>query len=71
MDRRKKHPLTEEEWRRVFEARCRSKQGVPLSADDRALCERAFSLDPKRYSTMDADVFDATVPFGSSAKYTR
>lgn len=69
MARRKKHPLTEDEWRLVFEARCRSKQGIPLSADVRALCERAYSLDPERYSAMNADVFEATRPFGSSARH--
>lgn len=64
----KKCSLTEEEWVLVFELRCRSKNGLPPSDDERALLERAFSLDPERYSAMNADVFEATRPFGSSAK---
>jgi transposase-like protein len=64
----KKCSLTEEEWVLVFKLRCRSKSGLPPSDDERALLERAFSLDPERYRAMNADVFEATRPFGSSAK---
>jgi hypothetical protein len=63
--------LTEEEWRRLFQMRCRSKQGQELSKKDRALMHAAFKEDPDRYGSMEADVFDATVPFGSNVKARR
>jgi hypothetical protein len=60
--------VSEHEWRQLFRVRCASKQGQRLSDEDRELIERAHRADPKRYAAMDDDVFDATVPFGSSAK---
>lgn len=69
--RKKQLPLTEEEWRRVFRARCQSKQGQRVSDEDRALLDRAFNTDEERYAAMTGDVFDATVPFGSSARWKR
>ena len=63
--------LTEEDWRRVFQIRCRSKQGQLITSAERKFCEKAFQEDFDRYSAMDADVFDATVPFGSNVKYKR
>ena len=69
MPRHKK--LTEEEWRRVFQLRCRSKQGQDVAKADLALVAAAFRDDPKRYSTMEVDVFNATVPFGSTARRTK
>lgn len=66
MARHKK--LTEEEWRRVFQLRCRSKQGQELAKADLALVAAAFRADPKRYSALEVDVFNATVPFGSTAR---
>lgn len=67
--RRKK--LTEEEWRRVFQLRCRTKQGQDVAQRDLALVYAALREDPKRYSAMDVDVFNATVPFGSNARRTK
>jgi len=63
--------LTELEWLAVFRVRCKSKQGQTLSIADHALIDRAFVEDRKRYAAMDADVFDATVPVGSTAKARR
>ena len=59
---------TEAEWREVFRLRCASKRGDVLSPDQRALCEHAYRVDPTRYSAMNNDVFNATVPFGSTAR---
>jgi hypothetical protein len=67
--RRKK--LTEDEWRKVFHLRCRSKQGQELSKEDRALVDAAYNEDPERYGAMEPDVFDATVPFGSTVRWKR
>jgi len=67
----KHRPLTDSEWRKVFELRCRSKQGQSISDDDRALVEAAFDEDLERYTAMEPDVFDATVPFGSTARARR
>ena len=69
MTRRKK--LTEEEWRRVFQLRCRSKQGQDIAKEDLALVDAAFRDDLERYSAMEVDVFNATVPFGSSVRRTK
>lgn len=60
--------LTESEWRRVFVIRCKSKRGEHVSDEERSLFMRAYKADPKRYAAMDADVFDATVPTGSTAR---
>ena len=69
MTRVRKARLTEEAWRRVFQLRCKSKQGQELGADDQALVNTAFVEDPQRYGAMDEDVFNATVPFGSGARW--
>lgn len=67
----KKTKLTEQEWRRVFELRCRLKRGESLSSEERALTDAAFAEDVDRYSAMEGAVFDATVPFGSSVRWRR
>ena len=71
MAKRKAKPkLTEREWEEVFRARCRSKQGHASQADH-DLCERAWREDEERYGAMHADVFDATVPAGSTVRAKR
>ena len=65
---KKKRALTESEWTAVFSARCLSKRGFPLTDEQRDLCTRAHATDAKRYSAMTNDVFNTTVPFGSSAR---
>lgn len=67
----RKRVLTEADWRRLFEARCRAKRGQHVSDEDRALFDAAFKSDPKRYGAMDEDVFNATVPAGSGAKWKK
>lgn len=64
----KRKPLTESEWRKVFNARCQSKQGRTVSEDDQQLIKDAFAEDPERYAAMGKEVFNATVPFGSTTK---
>lgn len=63
--------LTDDSRRKVFAIRCRSKQGQPVTPAELGMCGRAMREDPARYKTMEADVFDATVPFGSTAKAKR
>lgn len=63
--------LTEREWVDVFKARCRSKRGERLTDEESVLVKRAFATDETRYGDMEADVFDATVPFGSTARARR
>jgi hypothetical protein len=60
--------LTEDEWRQVFKLRCKSKLGQLLTVEDRALTERAFLADSERYAAMEDDIFNATVPFGSTVR---
>ena len=68
---KRKRVLTEREWREVFTARCKSKQGQTLTDHERDLVDAAFASDEKRYGEMEPDVFDATVPFGSLARWKR
>ena len=67
MARRKK--LTEAQWREVFRLRCKSKRGDELSKDERALLDAAFAQDEERYDALSPAVFNATVPFGSNARW--
>jgi hypothetical protein len=64
-------PLTEAEWSTVFLARCKSRRGEAVSDVERALLDRAYRTNKERYASLDADVFDATVPAGSAARYPR
>lgn len=66
-----KNKLTEEQWSEVFRLRCRSKEGKELSEQDRALVNQAFNENKDRYAALEPDVFDATVPFGSSKRWPR
>jgi hypothetical protein len=63
--------LSEEQWREVFRLRCRCKRGEALAVGESELVERARREDRDRYVAMDADVFDATVPFGSCRRAGR
>lgn len=63
--------LSEADWVKVFEARCLSKRGLPLSVEQRALVDAAFVSDLKRYTELDDDVFNATVPFGSNVRRSK
>lgn len=69
MARRKK--LTETDWQKVFAYRCKSKQGLGLSMEERALTDAAYKEDKERYAAMEPDVFDATVPAGSNVRWPR
>lgn len=71
MTSRSRANLTEYDWHKVFALRCRSKLGKQLSDEEQALVDAAYRQDRKRYGAMDPDVFDATVPFGSAARYRR
>ncbi len=62
--------LTEAEWSEVFQLRCISKSGSrALTREEQRLVDRAMSEDERRYVAMDADVFNATVPFGSMRRW--
>lgn len=67
----KRRKLTNAEWRLVFRLRCQSKQGGKLSEQEHALVNRAYEEDEERYGDMETDVFNATVPFGSSVRIRR
>jgi hypothetical protein len=67
----KPRKLTDAEWCKVFQLRCKSKSGGELSRTERALVEVAYKEDEVRYADMEIDVFNATVPFGSSARRRR
>lgn len=67
--KRKPRKLTEAEWKKVFVGRCKSKRGEPVTAEERKLINLAFDSDLERYTDMEADVFNATVPFGSNVRW--
>jgi hypothetical protein len=46
-------------------------QASSVPPADLKLCERARREDLDRYGALEADVFDATVPFGSTTKAKR
>jgi len=70
MKAKRKRTLTEAEWAIVFRARCKSKQGQALTDEEHALVNAAYETNKDRYREMEPEVFNATVPFGSSAKWT-
>ena len=61
--------LTEEQWSTVFRLRCKRKQGASLSEEEQSLVDAAYNSDPGRYALMERDVFNSTVPFGSTARW--
>lgn len=64
-----KPKLTGGDWLKVFEIRCKSKRGIPLNIVERKLVDAAYESDKKRYSALDKDVFNATVPAGSTRRW--
>ena len=63
--------LTEDQWAEVFRLRCRSKRGDRLFPDEQKLIEQAFRENRQRYVEMNEDVFNSTIPFGSSRRWTK
>jgi hypothetical protein len=68
MKKKVRPPLTEAEWQVVFKGRCDSKRGIQSSPEVQTLIERAFRENRERYGKMDVDVFNETVPFGSTVR---
>ena len=58
----------EVDWNEVFNLRCRAKRGEHLSPEEHASCTAAWKADPGRYSATEANVFNATLPFGSTRR---
>jgi hypothetical protein len=67
----KVHKLTDDQWREVFRIRCRCRRGDVTTVRELDLVGRAYKENHKRYSAMNEDVFDATVPFGSTVRARR
>ena len=63
-------PLTEAQWAEVFELCCASKSGKKLTRAEQRLVERAFKEDRERYASLEPEVFNATVPFGSTRRWS-
>ena len=64
----KKKKTIDIDWDKVFRLRCQSKLGIQLTPEDIEYFSAAIKQDGERYSNMDKDVFNATVPFGSHAR---
>ena len=67
--KKKRRAITEMEWVTVFSLRCKSKRGQRLSPEEQSLVDAAWETDQPRYAAMEPDVFNATVPFGSTARW--
>jgi hypothetical protein len=66
-----KKALDAAQWERVFFLRCKSKRGESVTDEDQRLLVAAYRSDPGRYGDLNADVFNATVPIGSSVRYRK
>lgn len=53
------------DWSKVFALRCKSKSGHGLTPEEMRLVEAAYKADPKRYGALNAEVVEATKPFGA------
>lgn len=53
-------------WRRLFDIRCRSKEGRAVSDEERRFYSMCFDKWPDDYRAMEKDVFNATKPFGAT-----
>ena len=51
-----------------FDLRCQTKRGIRLHPDDGKFVEKMFNDFPEWYEPTQDDVFNATVPFGSTVK---
>ena len=65
----KREKLTEAEWLNVFKLRCRTRRGERLTDPETDLVERAHVEDRERYRALDKDVFEETLPVGSTARW--
>ena len=53
-------------WRRLFDIRCKSKEGRVLTAEEEWYYRECFIKWPEDYKAMEKDVFNATKPFGAN-----
>lgn len=57
--------MTELEREKLYEIRCRAKQGATLTEDEFQFCSNMFYHHPREYAAMNDEIFQATKPFGS------
>jgi hypothetical protein len=55
--------------RRCLKIRKRSKREGDFSADDMHFCDKILAKYPEWYANTEEEVFNDTVPYGSSVKY--
>jgi hypothetical protein len=53
---------------RCFDLRCRAKRGEALYPADREFVEKMFHDFPDWYGATEPEVFNRTIPFGSSRR---
>jgi hypothetical protein len=53
---------------KLFKIRCAGKRWEYVSKEDHRFCAAMFKKYPKEYGEMEVDVFNATVPFGSTVR---
>lgn len=55
--------------KRCIEIRKRSKKGQYISPEESRFCEKMCNMYPEWYFSLEEDIYNATVPFGSLARY--
>jgi len=63
MPKNKRNKLTDLEWERVFNIRCRSKRGEGLSETEQAFVAAAYKDDHERYVGLNEKINKVTRPW--------
>lgn len=61
--------MTSEERNKLFDIRCKSKSGTPLTKKETKFCQLMIEKYREEYTAMNKEVFEATRPFGSEREY--
>lgn len=56
--------MTEEQRKKVFELRCKSKMGTPPTKKELKFLMLMLEKYPEDYKSMNKEIFEATKPFG-------
>lgn len=63
--------MTPEEKSKLFDLRCKSKNGIVPNKKESKFLSDMFTKYPDEYAAMNEDVFYATRPFGSDREYPK
>lgn len=57
--------MNSEEKLRLFDIKCRSKRGLPVTEEEHRFTRKMYELYPDEYGEDERKVFIATAPFGA------